>query len=114
MVKQSATLDAIFGALSDPVRRAILERLTRGDLTAGTIASGFSISQPAVSKHLRVLETCGLVKRTVIGREHHLRLVPRTMQTAVSWIEKQRAFWDASFDRLDDLLARTSESESSR
>ena len=114
MVKQSATLDGVFGALSDPVRRSIVERLTRGELTAGAIAAGFPISQPAVSKHLKVLETCGLVKRTVVGREHHLRLAPRAMHTAATWIDKQRAFWNASFDRLDDLLEHTSESESHR
>ena len=114
MVKQSATLDGVFGALSDPIRRSIVERLTRGELTAGAIASGFSISQPAVSKHLKVLETCGLVKRTVVGREHHLRLAPRAMQSAATWIDKQRAFWNASFDRLDDLLEHSSESEPSR
>lgn len=113
MVKQSATLDGVFGALADPVRRHIVERLTRGELTAGTIAADFSISQPAVSKHLKVLERCGLVKRTIVGREHHLRLAPRTMHTASQWIERQRAFWNASFDRLDDYLERTSESETS-
>jgi DNA-binding transcriptional ArsR family regulator len=111
MVKHSATLDGVFGALSDPVRRDIVERLTRGELTAGAIAARFAISQPAVSKHLKVLERCGLVKRTIVGREHHLRLVPRTMQTASQWIERQQAFWNASFDRLDQLFERTSESE---
>ncbi|HEY5348422.1 MAG TPA: metalloregulator ArsR/SmtB family transcription factor [Candidatus Lustribacter sp.] len=111
MVKQSVTLDGVFGALSDPVRRHIVERLTRGELTAGAIAAGFSISQPAVSKHLKVLERCGLVKRTIVGREHHLRLAPRAMETAAQWIDRQRAFWNSSFDRLDQLLERTSESE---
>ena len=111
MVKQSAALDGVFGALSDPVRRHIVERLTRGELTAGTIAADFSISQPAVSKHLKVLERSGLVKRTIIGREHHLRLAPRAMQSAAQWIERQQAFWNASFDRLDSLLERQAESE---
>jgi DNA-binding transcriptional ArsR family regulator len=111
MVKQSATLDGVFGALSDPVRRHIVERLTRGELTAGAIAADFSISQPAVSKHLKVLERCGLVKRTIVGREHHLRLAPRSMQAASQWIDRQRAFWNASFDRLDQLLETASESE---
>jgi DNA-binding transcriptional ArsR family regulator len=111
MVKQSAILDGVFGALSDPVRRDIVERLTRGELTAGAISARFSISQPAVSKHLKVLERCGLVKRTIVGREHHLRLAPRAMQTASQWIDRQQAFWNASFDRLDQLFERTSESE---
>jgi DNA-binding transcriptional ArsR family regulator len=111
MVNHSATLDEVFGALSDPVRRRIVERLTRGELTAGAIAANFSISQPAVSKHLKVLERSGLVKRTIVGREHHLRLAPRPMQTAAQWIDKQHAFWNASFDRLDAYLEATSESE---
>jgi DNA-binding transcriptional ArsR family regulator len=110
MVKQSQALDDVFGALADPVRRSIVERLTRGEQTAGAIAAGFSISQPAVSKHLKVLERCGLVKRSVRGREHHLRLAPRALNPATQWLDRQRNFWNASFDRLDHLL--TSESES--
>jgi DNA-binding transcriptional ArsR family regulator len=110
MVKHSQTLDDVFGALADPVRRSIVERLTRGELTAGAIAAGFSISQPAVSKHLKVLERCGLVKRTVSGREHHLRLAPRALNHATQWLDRQQTFWNASFDRLDHML--TSESES--
>jgi DNA-binding transcriptional ArsR family regulator len=111
MVKRLATLDGVFGALSDPVRRHIVERLARGELTAGTIAAGFSISQPAVSKHLKVLERCGLVKRTIVGREHHLRLAPRALQSAAQWMDRQQAFWNASFDRLEQLLEHSSESE---
>ena len=112
MVKRSPTLDDVFGALSDPVRRHIVERLTEGALTAGELAAGERISQPAVSRHLKLLERCGLVKRTVVGREHHLRLEPRAMQPAAQWIERQRAFWNASFDRLDAVLERTTERES--
>lgn len=111
MVKHTVALDDVFGALSDPVRRSIVERLTRGELTAGTIAAGFSISQPAVSKHLKVLERSGLVKRTVVGREHHLRLAPRAMQTASQWLDRQQAFWNASLDRLEHFLEHASESE---
>ncbi len=112
MVNHPATLDGVFGALSDPVRRHIVERLAHGEHTAGALAADFSISQPAVSKHLKVLERCGLVKRTIVGREHHLRLAPRAMTTAAHWIDRQRSFWNASFDRLDDLLELPSESES--
>jgi DNA-binding transcriptional ArsR family regulator len=114
MVKQSATLDGVFGALSDPVRRHIVERLASGELTAGALAADVPISQPAVSKHIKVLERCGLVKRRIVGREHHLRLAPRAMQNASQWIDRQYAFWNASFDRLDALLERTEESESSQ
>jgi len=111
MVKYSPKLDAVFSALSDPVRRTILERLTRSELTAGEIAAGFAISQPAISKHLKVLEKSGLLKRKVVGREHHLRLAPRALQSAAGWIEAQQRFWNESFDRLDDLLATSPEEE---
>jgi DNA-binding transcriptional ArsR family regulator len=108
MVKYSADLDAVFSALADPVRRNIVEQLTRSDLTAGEIASAFSISQPAVSKHLKVLERCGLLKRTIRGREHHLRLAPRALTSATAWIDTQQRFWNERFDRLDAVLAEPS------
>lgn len=103
----TATLDGVFAALSDPTRRHILERLTRGDLTAGEIAADFSISQPAISRHLKVLETSGMIKRKVIGREHHLRLAPRALRNAADWLERQERFWNQNFDRLDVLLTHT-------
>ena len=109
MVKHSATLDGVFAALSDPIRRTIVERLTRSELTAGEIASAFTISQPAVSKHLKVLERCGLLKRTIVGREHHLRLAPRALKTATSWLDTQQRFWTESFDRLDTLFTESPE-----
>jgi DNA-binding transcriptional ArsR family regulator len=108
MVKQSPALDSVFGALSDPIRRHIVERLTRESLTAGALAADVAISQPAVSKHLKVLERCGLVKRTIVGREHHLRLAPRTLKTASAWLDSQQQFWNASFDRLDAVLSEPS------
>jgi DNA-binding transcriptional ArsR family regulator len=114
MVKYSAGLDAVFSALADPVRRTIVEQLTRSELTAGEIAATFSISQPAVSKHLKVLERCGLVKRTIRGREHHLRLAPRALSPATTWIERQRILWNASFDRLDAVLAESSRKDPPR
>ncbi len=104
MVNSSGNLDAVFSALSDPTRRRIVERLARGPLTVGEIASGFSVSQPAISRHVRVLEESGLLERHVVGRVHRCTLSPRAMQTASGWIEKQRAFWNAVLDRLDDLL----------
>jgi len=111
MVKQSP-LDGVFGALADPVRRHIVERLSRhGELTAGAIASGYTISAPAISKHLRVLERSGLVKRTIVGRNHHLRLGPRAIDSAAHWLERQRELWNTSFDRLEHLLDRQQESE---
>ncbi len=94
----------MFAALADPTRRRIVERLARGPLTIGEIASGFEISQPAISRHVRVLEESGLLKRRVSGRVHHCTLSPNAMNAASAWIEKQRAFWNTTLDRLGDLL----------
>ena len=104
----TGSLDAVFGALSDPTRRRILERLARQPMTVGEIAAGFSISQPGISKHVRILEDAGLLKREVVGRVHHCRLEPSAMNGASSWLEKQRAFWNATLDRLDTYLQSTS------
>jgi DNA-binding transcriptional ArsR family regulator len=114
MVKHSVALDGVFSALSDPTRRNIVERLALGELTAGEIAASFPISQPAISKHLKVLERCGLLKRTIVGREHRCRLAPRAMRSAAAWLETQERFWNRSFDRLDDYFARTSEGKKTR
>ncbi|MEA2688303.1 MAG: hypothetical protein QOD51_910 [Candidatus Eremiobacteraeota bacterium] len=100
----SAQLDEVFSALADPTRRRIVERLARGPLTVGEIASGFSISQPAISRHVRVLEESGILDRHVSGRVHHCTLSPKVMHAASGWIDKQRAFWNATLDRLGDLL----------
>ncbi len=102
-------LDAVYSALSDPTRRHIIEKLARRELTAGEIAAGFTMSQPAISKHLKVLERCGLLKRRVVGREHRCRLNPRAMRDAAAWIDTQQRFWNQSFDRLDDYLSHASE-----
>lgn len=105
MVNQSQRLDAVFSALSDPTRRRMIERLARGPLSIGEIGAGFGISQPAVSKHVRVLEDSGLIERAVRGRVHECRLAPHAMETAGAWIERQRKFWNAVLDRLGDVLA---------
>ncbi len=107
MVNSSGSLDAVFSALGDPTRRRIVERLARGPLTVGEIASGFAISQPAISRHVRVLEESGLLERRVLGRVHRCTLSPGVMQAASGWIDKQRGFWNAALDRLDDLLAES-------
>jgi DNA-binding transcriptional ArsR family regulator len=100
----SSTLDGVFSALADPTRRRIVERLARGPLTVGEIASGFSISPPAISRHVRVLEESGLLDRQVLGRVHRCTLSPKVMGAASAWIDKQRAFWNATLDRLGELL----------
>ena len=98
-------LDSVFSALADPTRRRIIERLARKPLTVGEVASEFTISQPAISKHIRVLEDCGLVRREIVGRVHTLNLSPQAMEAAAGWIETQRRYWNAALDRLGKLLA---------
>jgi DNA-binding transcriptional ArsR family regulator len=99
-------LDRVFGALADPTRRRIVERLSRRELTVGEIAAEFEISQPAISKHVRVLEVSGLLQRRIEGRVHYCSLSPEAMESAAKWLDKQRAYWNASLDRLDALLAK--------
>jgi DNA-binding transcriptional ArsR family regulator len=103
----NSNLDSVFAALADPTRRRIIEQLSRRTLTAGDIAKAFPISQPAISKHLRVLEDSGLLERQVVGRTHYCSLSPAAMEQAVQWVERQRKYWNASLDRLETLLAKT-------
>ena len=114
MVNSPGALDAVFSALADPTRRRIVERLARGPLTVGELGAGFSISQPGISKHVRVLEECGLLKRDVVGREHRCTLSPKAIREASSWIEKQTAFWTATLDRLGDVLDEPSKRKKKR
>lgn len=102
-------LDAVFSALADPTRRRIVERLARQALTVGQIASGFTISQPAISKHVKILEDAGLLERRVSGRIHECRLAPSAMRLAGTWMERQRRYWEAALGRLDVYLERTDE-----
>lgn len=101
---QDTTLDATFSALADPTRRAILARLSQGDATVMELAEPFSISQPAVSKHLKVLEKAGLVARSRDAQRRPRRLVPKPLADATKWLEEYRKHWDANFQRLDALL----------
>jgi len=97
----AAALDATFGALADPTRRAILARLARApDASVGELARPFDMSPPAISKHLRVLEEAGLLSRRRAGRVHHCRFVPGPMRTAADWIAHYRAFWEGRLDAL--------------
>ena len=112
MVKYSTRLlDRTFGALADPTRRRILEHLAGGDRCVTDLARPYSMSLPAVSKHLRVLEKAGLVRRRRDGRVHRLRLEAKPMQQAQAWIEEYRKFWEASFDRLDEYLKQLQHQE---
>jgi DNA-binding transcriptional ArsR family regulator len=102
----AASLDEIFAALSDPTRRRILDLLARAELCVTDLAKPFSISLPAISKHLRVLEKAGLIKRKRDGRVHRLRLEAKPMRDAVAWIERYRGFWEGQFDALADYLEK--------
>jgi DNA-binding transcriptional ArsR family regulator len=99
------TLDTVFSALSDPTRRAILVQLQRGEATVTELASPFSTSLPAISKHLRVLENAGLIARRKEGRTHYVRLVAAPLQSAAEWLTLYRRFWNSTFDALDRFLA---------
>src|SRR5947199_4006690 len=93
-------LDRTFAALADPTRRRILKHLAVGDRCVTDLARPHRMSLPAVSKHLRVLERAGLVRRARCGRVHRLKLEAKPMQQAQAWIEEYRKFWETSFDRL--------------
>ncbi len=99
-----SNLDAIFAALADPTRRAILSRLCDGEASVKDIAEPFEMSQPAVSRHLKVLERAGLISRGVDEQRRPARLKADNMALAVNWLEEFRVFWGASFDQLDDVL----------
>ena len=100
----SKALDAVFSALADPTRRAILTRLTKGGATVGEIAQPFAISQPAISRHLRVLEQAGLIRRESKRQTRPAQLNAKPMKDAVQWLEDFRAHWDDRLDELDKLL----------
>jgi len=97
-------LDAVFAALADPTRRAILSRLASGEASVNEIAAPFAMSQPAVSKHLKVLERAGLIERGVDRQRRPARLKAEPMAAAVNWLEEFRQFWSSGFDQLDRLL----------
>ncbi len=107
MVKyNSIRLDRTFAALADPTRRGILAELSRGDCCVTDLAKPYRMSLPAVSKHLRVLENAGLVRRRRNGRVHRLRLEAQPMKQAQEWIEEYRRFWEERLDRLDEYLKK--------
>jgi DNA-binding transcriptional ArsR family regulator len=97
-------LSTIFGALADPTRRAILARLTSGEATVNELAAPFDMSQPAISRHLKVLEQAGLISRSqrATARLSHLEAEP--LRAATAWLARYRAYWEESYDRLDELV----------
>lgn len=98
------SLDATFGALADPTRRAIVARLARGETSVGDLAGRFPISAPAISRHLRVLEEAGLIARRRDGRTHLCRLRPSRLRAARTWIDARRTTWERRLDALAAYL----------
>jgi DNA-binding transcriptional ArsR family regulator len=101
----STTLDLTFAALADPTRRAILARLAQGEASVMELAEPFEMSQPAISKHLKVLERAGLISSGQDAQRRPRRLEPRPLAEATEWLEHYRQLWESSFKRLDSLLA---------
>ena len=99
-----STLDHTLTALADPTRRAILQRLSRGEARVTELAAPFDMSLNAVSKHIRMLERAKLVRRRKIGRDHFLSFEPTSLDVAAEWITTQRALWNARLDALESLL----------
>ena len=99
------TLDATFAALADPTRRALLARLASGDASVAELARPFEMSQPAISKHLKVLERAGLISRGVDAQRRPRRLDAAPLAEASRWLESYRRLWQANFQRLDGVLA---------
>src|SRR5436853_6696190 len=100
----AANLDAIFAALADPTRRAIVARLATGEATVLELAAPFQISLPAISRHLKVLERAGLISRSRDAQKRPCRLEPEALARVAAWSEHTRAAWEARFDRLADYL----------
>ena len=100
----SSQLDGLFSALADPTRRAILARLTAGDATVNELAEPFDLTVQAVSKHIKVLERCGLVSQRRVRQARPCHLEPAAFDTMIGWIEQHRRVWNERFDQLDDHL----------
>jgi len=97
-------LDATFAALADPTRRAILARLATGEASVAELAEPFDMTQPAISKHLKVLEGAGLISRSRDAQRRPRRLEPKPLAEATDWIERYRRLWEGNFKRLDAVL----------
>jgi DNA-binding transcriptional ArsR family regulator len=102
---QTEQLDAVFAALADPTRRALLNRLTAGDASVAELSEPFAMSQPAISKHLKVLEGAGLISRSRAGTARYSHLEAEPLKEATEYMERYQRFWKTTFDRLDAALA---------
>ncbi|MDX1435463.1 MAG: metalloregulator ArsR/SmtB family transcription factor [Anaerolineales bacterium] len=101
----SETLDEVFSALASPIRRGMLERLSQGWASVGELSEPYDVSPPAISKHLRILESAGLIERQKIGRVNYCRLIVEPMENAAGWFNFYRQFWGNQFDSLAEFLA---------
>lgn len=111
---QSQRLDATFAALADPTRRAILAKLASGEASVNDLTKPFNMSQPAISKHLKVLEHAGLISRSREAQKRPCRIEAKPLAEANQWLERYREFWEANFQRLDDLLEEMKAEEKRR
>lgn len=110
-IRKDDRLDAVFAALADPTRRAIIARLATTDLSVGELAEPFAMSRPGISKHLNVLQRAGLVKRIAVGRENHCRFIGKPLLTATEWMLRYRHFWSDQFDALAKHFDNTREDQ---
>jgi DNA-binding transcriptional ArsR family regulator len=110
-MQATARLDATFAALADPTRRAILARLASGEASVTELAQPFAMSQPAISKHLKVLERAGLVSRGREAQRRPRRLEAKRLGEATQWLERYRRFWEGRYQRLDALLTQLQKKE---
>jgi DNA-binding transcriptional ArsR family regulator len=108
------SLSATFAALADPTRRAILERLARGDATVGELAEPFALTMPAISKHIAILERAGLVAKSREAQRRHCRITATPLKNANAWLDEYRRHWEANLDRLDDYLTTIQNQEKKR
>lgn len=113
-MKPVQRLDATFAALADPTRRAILSRLAKGEASVTELAKPFAMSQPAISKHLRVLEHAGLISRGRDAQRRPCRIEARPLADATEWLENYRRLWEESFEKLDTLLDELKTQEKKR
>ena len=104
MASKADVLDARFGALADPTRRAIIARLSRGEATVTELAAPFTMTQPAITKHLKVLERAGLITRGRDAQRRPCMLRPEAIKDVAQWAEQYRHFWEESYERLDEYL----------
>jgi DNA-binding transcriptional ArsR family regulator len=107
MRASESQLNHVFAALADPTRRAMLARLANGEATVNELAEPFDMTQPSISKHLKVLERAGLITRSRAAQTRPCRLEPAALEVAANWVEAYRSLWDASFDKLDVFLKST-------